>query len=316
MARLRLMSSSIAGAVATFEQLAGPLDGPIRLRRGFAYLTSPEGIGTYSDRRVPPRERRPPATRIGTSRGAALRLELTALALAQTRHRAGKRVTNHLPLRPDNGADLPMGWIDLIASPAVHHSGRTSMTANDKKLRQLNNALDRLEQAGLVGFPPSSGRNVSREGFELLDERGHPGRPAGLPLEYRIPLAREAVFELPKEFVTKGWVHVLEDSEINLLLMAACGDGNIASAGGVIAIPGDIRVRHYGIGRDPFSAAHPMLRRFGLLDVIETNRHLDGRGVDYADDGAHLHRLSLLPDGFQENALEKVAAVLSRSHTG
>lgn len=99
-------------------------------------------------------------------------------------------------------------------------------------------------------------------------------------------------------------------------LMAACGDGNIASAGGVIAIPGDIRVRHYGIGRDPFSAAHPMLRRFGLLDVIETNRHLDGRGVDYAADGAHLHRLSLLPDGFQENALEKVAAVLSRSHTG
>jgi hypothetical protein len=108
-------------------------------------------------------------------------------------------------------------------------------------------------------------------------------------------------------FVMNGWLHVLEDSEITLLLMVACGRGTLVATSeaaispGEVAIPAEVRLRRYGIHRDPFSAARKTLEWFGLLDVREVARHFDGRGEDGA---ARLHRLSVTPRGFEVNAVD------------
>ena len=123
----------------------------------------------------------------------------------------------------------------------------------------------------------------------------------------------EPTFLLPEGFISRGWVHVLEDSEINVLLMAACGWGGLSTEDGAIAVPSEVRLRRYGISRDSFGAAHPMLEKFGLLSVIEVGRHDDGRSVGYGEDGAaHVHRLRLLPGGFEEDAFPKVSEVIEQ----
>ncbi|MFJ2758779.1 hypothetical protein ACIO3S_24485 [Nocardioides sp. NPDC087217] len=68
---------------------------------------------------------------------------------------------------------------------------------------------------------------------------------------------------------------MLEDSEITVLLMAACGAGAFFDQGGW-AFPGEVRLRHYGIHRDPYAAARKTLEWFALLDVEEIMRHSDG----------------------------------------
>lgn len=308
------LAPSARAATAAWQVVAGPagLRSPLRVRDGFAYLTKPSSVDP-SDRRLPPPEHRPPATRIMTPRGAALRLELIALAYAQAVHRPGSRVRNSVPLTPRRADALPVGWRDLVASSSVRY-GTTdvSVSVNDKKLRQLYTALDGLTAAGLVRLPTAGGPKVEREGFELLDERGPAARPGGMePLDYTVPSSKESVFALPSSFINNGWVHLLEDGELALLLMVACRRG--ANPGETdVAIPGDTRVHHYGIGRDVYTSAHKMLREFGLLHVEELGRRDDGRAIGFDDDPAEaqLHRLQLLPGGFDEPAWEKVPAAI------
>jgi hypothetical protein len=105
-----------------------------------------------------------------------------------------------------------------------------------------------------------------------------------------VPAKREDYFTLPAGFVMNGWLQVLEDSEITLLLMVPCGRGTLVAtseadmAPGEVAIPAEVRLRRYGIHRDPFSAARKTVEWFGLLDVREVARHFDGRRED-------IHRL-------------------------
>jgi hypothetical protein len=304
----------VAKAIRSFKRASGGvgLAGPLRLRHGFAYLSDPASGGSASDRRLPPREQRPPATRLATSRGAALRFELTALALAQARRAPGGAVDNPLPLSPRRRDAKPLGWIDLIASDAdISSDGRVSVSPNDKKLRQAHSALKRLYDAGLVDLPRRAEPKDVYENFVLLDERGSTARPDGPALDYRIPGPTEAVFGLPAAFVTRGWLHVLEDSEIALLMMVACGRGrNPGELDGSVAISGGTRLLHYGIGRDSFGA-HVMLQKLGLLSVKELGRHDDGRAVDYNEDGeSQLHRLKMLPAGFDSPALATLLAAV------
>lgn len=297
----------VGKAVRSFERASGGagLAGPLRIRHGFVYLDDPAPNGSASDRRLPPREQRPPATRLSTSRGAALRFELTALALAQARKAAGASVDNPLPLVPRQIDAKPIGWIDLISSDAkLSSDGRVSVTPNDKKLRQVQSALQRLSDTGLIELPRRGVAKDVYENFLLLDERGPAARPDGPALKYRVPHRSESVLELPAAFVNSGWLQVLEDSEIALLMMVACGRGKIAGeVDGSVAIPGGTRVLHYGIGRDSFGA-HVLLEKVGLLTVREVGRHSDGRALDYNEDGeTNLHRLRLLPAGFEAPAL-------------
>jgi hypothetical protein len=142
----------------------------------------------------------------------------------------------------------------------------------------------------------------------LLDERG--GRPYAEPLEYVVPTPKEGTFGIPAGLITNGWIHVLEDAEVALLLMTACKVGSITT-GDVVAVPGEIRLLHYGIGRDAFEA-HRMLTQLDLLHVDEVARHDDGRAMDYSDDGAQLHRLRLLPRGFEQEAWTTTTSSIER----
>lgn len=184
--------------------------------------------------------------------------------------------------------------------------GKFYATAQDKRVRQIHSALDALRDAGLVELPNQERGAGKYEGFELLEETG--SRVVGEdPVRYRVPRKTDVTFSLPDTFVTKGWVHVLADTEIALLLMVACGRHSIDTGG--VAIPAYHRVQHYGLGRDAFEA-HRWLQRFGLLDVVEVGRHLDGRSEDYEDEGSSLHRLSLNPGGFEEDAVQAVRSAI------
>lgn len=137
----------------------------------------------------------------------------------------------------------------------------------------------------------------------------------GDPMPYTVPARADEFFTLPAGFVTNGWLNVLEDSEIAVLLMVACGWYSIGPPSdaldilpGEVAIPGEERLRYYGLHRDPYATARKTLEWFGLLEVREVMRHLsDGRGEEGA---MQLHRLRLIRSSFDEDAYELVPQVL------
>jgi hypothetical protein len=116
--RLRVLEESevVDQARAAFAAVtpAGKshLGNGLRIRIGFVYRATPAPSGG-SDRQAPPRNERPPATRISTSRGLALRLELVAIAATQSRFRAGTEFRNERQLRPSTIAAAD-GWVDLL----------------------------------------------------------------------------------------------------------------------------------------------------------------------------------------------------------
>jgi hypothetical protein len=305
--RLQLMHASVERAHQAFTELPGGIrPDELRLRNGFSFRFAPAGEES-SDRRVPPRRERPPATRISSSRGAALRLELTAIAAAQ-RFRAGARNRNPLPL-PSTG---PSGWTSLIASPAQTTGGhRWRMNTVDKKERTLRTALATLKGARLVQLSNEGAGRGKHTDFQLLDECALEAS-AGESLPYEVPRQAEPTFSLPMTFITNDWVHLLEDSEIALLLMVACGLGATAleeNKQGFMAVEANVRLLHYGISRDAFEA-HLMLSSLGLLTVLPEERHEDSRAIEFKTKGAALHRLRLERDAFDRPAHDALVKAL------
>ncbi|MDF8263208.1 hypothetical protein [Luteipulveratus flavus] len=278
----------------------------LRLRRPFVHLSDPID-GDSSDRKAPPRELRPPATRISSSLGSTLRLELTVLALLQL-HRKPKARAHLADLEiPIAGDSQHTGWADLVAAlPTDNNVGGIYHNARDKRARTVRKALERLATVGLVDLPGKPGARNRFEGFVPLYEAG--AEAHGEREEYAIPETSAAVFALPPGFILNGWLHVLEDSEIAVLLMAACGAGSWIEEG-LHAFPGKVRLRHYGIHRDPYSAARKTLDWFGLLDVREIGRHSDGRAED---DERYVHRIGVRQAGFEERALPAMRTAIQR----
>lgn len=306
LSRLERSEASVSASVQHFAVMSAdrkPSDA-LRFRVGYSVLASPANPGG-SDRVLPPRENRPPVTRLMSPRGAALRLHLLALADAQFRGRPGRATKNVRPIRTVSPEEP--GWSSLLASEAVMKGdGKVYMTAKDKRVRQIQSALDALKVAGLVELPHYARGAGKYEEFELLEETSGMV-PGDDPIRYLVPKMSESTFWLPDGFVTEGWVHLLADTEIALLLMVACGRHSIESE--AVAIPAFHRVQHYGVGRDAFEA-HLWLQRFGLLEVHEVGRHSDGRSEEYEEEGASLHRLSLRPEGLAENGARVVRAVI------
>lgn len=298
---------SAASATRAFVQRLhanGSLASGLRLRVPFSCLDTPIASDRVSDRSAPELELRPPASRIITSQGAALRLYLTIVAAAHVSTKPGKKYQNTIPLIGDSQL---LGWDDLVASPAVPSGrGRNLWMTRDKKARTLRNALENLNRAGLVHLRGDPGTRGRHEQFVVLSDIGL--QNTGAPLQYIVPTAREDHFQLPAGFVTKGWLSVLEDSEIVVLLMLACGrhslqkwDVNFDIQDREVAISGEDRLLYYGIHRDRFATACKTLSWFGLIQVREIDRHPDdGRAEDGA---AQLHRIRLVPDAFDEEAL-------------
>ncbi|KRE72668.1 hypothetical protein ASG77_08355 [Arthrobacter sp. Soil762] len=181
-------------------------------------------------------------------------------------------------------------------------NGLTTLEAKDKRARSVRASLKRLETAGLIRFARSEGKRGDFENYDLLDERGSSGEQQ----LYKVPGLKEPVATLPPGFILNSWVHVLEDSELALLLMVACGIGSLS--GPSVSIPAETRLLHYGIGRDPYSRARKTLELFGLLNVEEVKRHRDGKTE--GGENHFLHRFALRTRGFDEDALPTVTAVL------
>lgn len=303
--------TSVERATSNVTRLrGGGADRDLRIRPTFVCLRKGIDAAEVSDRKAPKRHLRPAATRITSSRGPNLRVELTFLAIAQS---AGKRgAPGRLPELPVAGSSSDDAWTDVLASTAVASGqGAHYASVRDKKARSIRNALDTLSDAGLVGLRGDVGEQGRYDSFDLLDEGG-PQNAGRDPIAYRIPRLDEGLVQLPAGFIENGWVHVLADSELVVLLMVACGYGGPESPtveAGEVAIAADFRLRHYGIHRDPFSTARKTLEYFGLLAVDEQNRFGDGRA---RDDEQMLHRLRLNTDGFALDAASTVHDAIER----
>lgn len=298
---------AISTKLQAYERSAGKLRAAgLRLRSPFSHLADPID-GDSSDRKAPPRELRPPATRISSSIGSALRLELTVIALLQLHRKPGARANLADLEIPITGDSQHTGWADMVAAlPTDSNVSGIYHNARDKRARTVRKALQRLEAVGLVDVPGKAGERNRFEGFVPLHEAG--AEALGEREEYAIPEVSAAVFTMPPGFILNGWLHVLEDSEIAVLLMAACGTGSWVDDD-LRAFPGVVRLRHYGIHRDPYSAARKTLEWFGLLDVKEIGRHEDGRAED---DERYLHRIGLRAAGFEQPALPAIQRALQR----
>jgi hypothetical protein len=283
----------------------------LRVRPEFMLRDEPAELpGDPSDRRLPPPQDRPPSTRLPSPRGIALRTYLTALFVAQSRN-PGTHPGNLLPL---NNVDT-LSWVDLFATPAElsRKGDRNYVTVRDKKVRQLHSALDRLsgDAFQLIHLPNGTKSRGKYEGFQLLHERGTPYGGGSNPDRYMVP-TEERVPWLPAGLFLNGWIHLLEDTEINFLLMLAWLHYRFGAR--PVFVASDIRLKQFGLGKDAYEA-HRMLERFGLVDVEEDpNRHLDGYVVTGYNEGTmpKLHRFELRHEGFDEQAVPKIRSAIER----
>ncbi|WP_242907591.1 hypothetical protein [Actinomadura terrae] len=265
----------------------------------FIYRSEPAKDGV-SDRALPSPEERPPATRL-LKAGLALRFYLIALCAAQMQTRRGQP-GNDLPLIATGG---DVGWIDLVAVPVEPQmAGSVAVDRASKKRRQVVSALRTLSSSDvqLVHLPNKNKRYDKYHGFRLLDEGG--ARDLGDPAPYVVPPRGEKTFALPSGLFSNGWIHLLEDAELALLMMLTAVTQH-GHQGAWVKIAAEERLLHYGIGRDTYQA-HKTLRAFGLLKVeSDEGRHGDGKVMGY-NKGAQprLHSFQLQPDGFAEPALD------------
>lgn len=299
--RLHAMAKSVTEATTAMRALAAPSGiAAVNVRWAFVDTGVPVSFQRRddpSDRRLPAKEDRPPATRIMSPRGAALRVFLAALLERQVRTRPG----NRLPVAA--GGNGVISWIDLLASDAMSSgTPQYHMSVSAKKIRQMESALDRLAAEELIELAgkeeePGSGKY---EKFRLMHEGGR--RATGPNVPYQMPdPQRERVFPVPVTLFTNGWIHVLEDTELAFILMTAACHHSLA--GGMFCIPAADRLLRFGIGRDAYQA-HMMLSELGLITVTQDPaRHPDGKVKDYGSGGKALpHTLGFVPAGFDRDA--------------
>jgi hypothetical protein len=287
-------------ATEKFERLPGVLPAELPIRREFSWRSTDPPV-PLSDRRPPAREHRPSATRIMSSRAATLRMYLTILAVAYKTLWRPSTGPNPLPLMGT------LGWVDLVAGRLKKQGApRMVSTDRDDRLRTVHTALRALQAAGLVELPNDARSKGIFEGFVPLREGGLLVPSA---VRFTAPTASENPMSLPSGLIMNGWVHLLEDSELALLLMVACGFDSLNADDmrpGWVAIPADRRLARYGLSRDAFDA-HRMLKRFGLLDVYDVGRYDDmSRSLDHGKKDPQLHRLRLLREGFEASAFDVV----------
>lgn len=274
----------------------------LRLRMGYAFQAT---AANGSSRTAPQRSERPPATRLVSSRGCALRLHLTMIAVAQATCSPGRQPRRTLPLDGGKGP----GWVQLLVTDSEDQRvGEYHLTYKDKKMRSAQGALEQLRRAGLVRLPRMSERRQRYDDAELLDEEGIPILGFD-PVEYKVPTVGEPTFSVPADLVRRGWLHVLEDSELAVLLMLSCGLGRIAGEVAT-AIPGIVRTQNYGMSQAVY-ASYATLADLGLLSFDSMARNADGTVVNYGADEPTLTRFVLQPEGFKANPARKLRSVLT-----
>jgi hypothetical protein len=325
LARLESLRDSGADETAC-EALTQVLrDGRVRpdrivIRSAFARLARQLDMTAYSDRRVPERNLRPPATRLVHSRGCALQFYLTLLFEAQCRTRPGGQPgLSRRPLKPVPAAAEEASWVDLVAASTATDriiSGVRSINDRERRLRQIRQALATLaaDDVQLVAFADPGARR-HYDSFRLLHEGGR--RAIGDQVPYAVPRQTEpGLFSLDARLFTHGWIHVLADTELAFLCMVADlqarDDGDDP-----VPVPGAVRVGHYCLGTDGYQAHH-LLGRLGLIHVRRPRgRRADGTFRGYAPElygvGGAPHRFGIISDGFARPALRTVLRALGGS---
>lgn len=307
LAKLEKIEDGANKATGKFAQVRTPQE--FRIRPHFVVRDPPAAApGDPSDRLLPARSERPPATRLTSPRGIALKVYLTALFLAQTRS-PRERPGNKMPLAdPDRTS-----WIDLIATSTERGGGlRTYSSVRDKKLRQVQDAVRRLSdrQVQLVELPNFQSKATGKyEGFLLMHERGAP-YGGGDNAPYTVPAEQGRLLRLPPGLLLNGWIHVLEDTELTFLLMLACMRARFGNK--PVFVASEIRLLQFGLGRDAYQAHH-MLNRLGLIEVEEDpNRHVEGGQASgfSKDNPPKLHRFRLIDSGFDQSALATMRAAI------
>lgn len=306
--KLGKMTREVEKAAAKFQMMKTP--DKLRVRPEFVRrLDGGAAAGDPSDRGLPARTERPPATQLPAPRGSALAVYLTALFVAQSR-RPGQRPGNTLPL--DAREKDRASWVDLIATPAERSGTVTATGVGDKKLRAFQSALKRLASPELllVELPNAGARSKTYEGFLLLREGGRP-RDGSDNEPYVVPDPNDpALLQLPAGLFLNGWIHVLEDRELTFLLMLASMRAQFP--GQKVFIPGQTRLLEFGLGRDAYQSHH-LLDRLGLIDVEEAeNRYMSGRVEDYDPNTTpKVHRFELRDDGFEQPALDTIIKTIN-----
>lgn len=315
--RLEELRGSFGEALAATRSLPNnriDLDN-VKIRGNYAVL--PKRAPSGSDRKLPIRSERPPATRLLTSRGSLLRFSLLTLFEVQTRISPGrKQLSNPRPLISTGGTSV--GWADLLVTdtrdykPAGTH--RRSIDTHAKKQAQLKQTITRLsaESYQLLKLRAGAPANKKFEGFTLLNECGK--RAAGPNVAYTVPdLLDTDTFTLPVEFFTNGWVHVLTESEIAMVLM--CAHKHSSQPQG-FRMPGDDRLQFYAVSPPTFET-HVLLSKAGLLTVTaDPKRTATGKLTPTAAlksgsmKGVLPHFIEFHPDQFEKDAYATVLDAL------
>lgn len=303
------MRSSYDTATANLNAILGtkPEVTRLRIREDFVYR-DPPAPDTGSDTAAPAEGTRPPATRLFAPRGITMRFFLIALMVARFNARAGERPLNPYPLRAPSRQKT--GWTDFFASDATASgAGRSAMGVQDKKKRAIHKALQHLQPLELVHLPHASTFGKRYEGFLLMNEGGP--RDAGPNELYTVPRKNETCIEMPIEFFSNGWVQVLQDTEIAVLLMILDAQG--ATSGANVSISADDRRRRYGIGKDALEA-HRVLHWLGLISARPgAGRRSDGTVENLGEEGVYPvpHVFQFLPAGLQNHALDTLRTALN-----
>ncbi len=238
-------------------------------------------------------------------RGRALPFLLIALCEAQMRLRPGQiAVRNELPLKAEN--ERP-GWTDYIATDAQDATdGRIFVDVPTKKARQIQSSLIRLHKENLISVPVK-GRHRRYEDFVLKREDA---RPTGDNSVYRVPEHDTDFFAVPASLFTNGWIHLLEDSELVLLLIAARMYSQHSDT--PQPLPSGPRKLNYGLSRDSFEAGHRVLDYLGILDVIsDYQRNAAGKVDGFGDRGAQPHLLRFHPEALDRPAYPTIVDTIT-----
>ncbi|MFE7779264.1 hypothetical protein ACFU5O_36455 [Streptomyces sp. NPDC057445] len=276
------------------DQGRSPAAVPVRR----TYIRHHEIRHVEHERRGLPSEERPPAARLIAPRGVAGRLHLTLLFAAACQAKPGNQWPNRIPIEPDSSHRF--SWTRLIGTHARYTPGGNYVaSAQANKQRQITQGLKKLRDNLLVEFPHAGTRHPFRD-FTLLSESGTSTPAAVIP--YKVPKKAETTFDIPAEFFTNGWVHLLTPSETAAYLMWLDVDQNPEHDEPYVT--GAERAGHYGLGREVYET-HSQLEAFGLVDVTPAaGRYDDGKYADYgAEPGMPpCHRVTILPKGLRRDA--------------
>ncbi|MGW7170934.1 hypothetical protein ACWGH3_37795 [Streptomyces sp. NPDC054884] len=322
LAHLQTLRSGMLGGVnLVMRQIwaSGQKPSSIRVRSAFYRL---DEMKVLKDERKPlPTKEQPFAARMVTPKGLHLRLLLTMLYAAQCAVGPGKQWDAPYPV--ESTAKQPLSWMSLSASISQYAGPGIQLASQDvNRRRQIMTALKTLEGMALVRANTKPGRFTA--GLQLLCENGTSTVSSAIP--YTMPDDTEMYVEIPVEFFTCGWVHVLTNSEIAALLMwldrlkysgvvVGADEGDPVT---VTYVSGDVRQGLYGLGREAYET-HQALDAYQLLDVIRPEKRYDsGKWEGYSKDDSDLlcHRVSLAPAGFDRDAGTIVEDVLQRRDTG